>query len=192
MSDEDPSFADLIARVRAGDDDAIARLVEKYGRVIRAVVRVRLTDLGLRRLFDSVDVCQSVLANFCVLAALGQLDLSREDQMMNLLATMARNKLANHARKQKAARRDHRRTAAAEDAEFIDPAPSPSRVVAGKELLQEVRRRLTDEEQRLAERRAQGCSWAEIAAEVGGQPDALRMQLTRAVRRVRQELHLDD
>jgi RNA polymerase sigma factor (sigma-70 family) len=190
---DDPSFADLIARVRAGDEQACRTLVQKYGQVIRSVARTRLTHLGLRRLLDSTDVCQSVLAKFFFLTALSRLDLSREGQVKTLLATMARNELANHARRHKAARRDHRRTSGASDeGEFIDPAPSPGEVAAGKELLHEVRRRLTEEEQRLAERRAQGCSWAEIAAEVGGQPDALRMQLSRAVSRVRAELQLEE
>ena len=40
----------------------------------------------------------------------------------------------------------------------------------------------------LADLRAQGCEWAEIAARLGGTPQARRMQLARAVDRVEQQL----
>jgi hypothetical protein len=69
---------------------------------------------------------------------------------------------------------------------------SPSEVVAGRELLHEMRRRLTDEERRLADLRAQGRAWDEIAAEVGGTAGARRKQLARALDRVTRELGLDE
>jgi hypothetical protein len=64
-------------------------------------------------------------------------------------------------------------------------------VVANRELWEEFRKRLTAEELRLADRRAAGLPWAQIAAEFGGRPDALRMQLSRALDRVTRELGLD-
>jgi hypothetical protein len=63
MSDETP-FPELIERVRGGDGDAATELVQRYEPAIRRVVRLRLTDPRLRRAFDSMDVCQSVLASF--------------------------------------------------------------------------------------------------------------------------------
>jgi len=68
---EEPSFAEFIRRVRAGDERAAAELVERYEPAIRRAVRVRLRDPRLRRLIESVDICQSVLATFFVRAALG-------------------------------------------------------------------------------------------------------------------------
>ena len=56
-------------------------------------------------------------------------------------------------------------------------APSPSRLVAGRELLDEFRRRLTVEERQLADLRAQGYEWAEIAGRLGGTPGARSKQL---------------
>ena len=70
--------------------------------------------------------------------------------------------------------------------------PSPSQVVEGRELLAAFRARLSDDERRLADLRAQGCEWADIAREVGGTADARRKQLTRAIARVSRELHLDE
>jgi RNA polymerase sigma-70 factor (ECF subfamily) len=191
---EDTPFVDLIRRVRAGDEQASAELVRRYEPAIRIAVHVRLRDSALRRLFDSMDICQSVLANFFVRAASGQFDLEKPEQLVNLLVTMARNRLTNHALQQQAARRDHRRThtATAGDGQFVDPGPSPSQVASGKELLQACRSRLSPEERRLAEQRALGKPWAEIAAEVGGTPDGLRMCLGRALDRVARELRLED
>ena len=54
----------------------------------------------------------------------------------------------------------------------------------GRELLEAVRNRFTDEERRLADLRAEGRSWVEVAALVGGHPDALRFKLTRGLDRV--------
>jgi hypothetical protein len=65
-------------------------------------------------------------------------------------------------------------------------------VVAFRELLETFRTRLDPEERRLADLRAAGGSWPEIAAQVGGNPDALRYRLTRALDRVARQLNLDE
>jgi len=70
--------------------------------------------------------------------------------------------------------------------------PAPSRVVAGQDLLAEVRRRLSPEERLLAEQRALGREWADIATEVGGTPQARRKQLARAVERVSKQRGLEE
>jgi RNA polymerase sigma-70 factor (ECF subfamily) len=191
MSDT-PSFGDLVRRVRAGDAAACAELVRRYEPAIRVVVHVRLTDPGLRRLFDSMDVCQSVLASFFARAALGQFELSTPEQLVRLLRKMASNRVINHARKHHAAVRDVRRVVQAPDeGQLADRRPSPSEVVANQELLDEVRNRLGPEERRLADQRALGRSWEEIAAETGGSPGALRMRLRRALDLILSQLGLE-
>src|SRR5205823_466210 len=96
------------------------------------------------------------------------------------------------AHHQRAGRRDHRREVPAADglARLAGGEESPSELAAGKELLEEVNRRLSAEERELAEQRAHGRPWADLAAERGVSPDALRKQLTRALDRVRTELRL--
>jgi len=187
-------FEDLIRRVRAGDQDAAAELVRDYEPAIRRVVRLRLQDARLRRAFDSMDVCQSVLGSFFVRAALGQYDLSSPDQLLKLLAQMARHKVTDQVRRHRAGQRDVRRVR--DDSQALVRAaasePSPSVQVAGRELLDEVRRRLSPDELDLAEQRALGREWAEIAAERGEGAEALRKRLARALDRVGQELGLDE
>jgi DNA-directed RNA polymerase specialized sigma24 family protein len=61
-----------------------------------------------------------------------------------------------------------------------------------QDLLQECRRRLSEEERHLADLRALGRSWDEIAAEVGAKPDTVRSRLTRALDRVARELRLEE
>ena len=195
MSENVP-MAELIARLRAGDAQAAAEFVRHYEPAIRLRIRVwlRMQDARLRRVFDSVDICQSVMASFFVRATAGQLDLDQPDKVVGLLVQMARHKLAHQIQKQQAQRRDIRRVQGVPSHDLDVPGsdPSPSEWCAGQELLQEIHKRLSPEERRLADRRAEGRDWAAIAAELGGTPDGLRMQLNRAVDRISAQLGLDD
>jgi RNA polymerase sigma-70 factor (ECF subfamily) len=187
MSDA-PVFAEFLARVRAGDARAAEELVRRYESAIRLAVRTRLTDPALRRRLDSVDVCQSVLASFFVRAPAGQYDIDEPA----LLVRMAQNKLAGQARFHRRARRDARQAVGIDAAAGQAGAePSPSRAVAGRDLLEAVRGRLTAEERELADRRAAGQGWAEIAASLGGTAAARRMQLRRGLDRIAPELGLE-
>jgi RNA polymerase sigma-70 factor (ECF subfamily) len=185
-------FCDLMRRVRAGDEEAATALVRQYEPVIRRVVRIRLVDAHLRRVLDSMDICQSVLGSFFVRAALGQYEVETPQQLLKLLTQMARNKLADQARRQAVRAADNRAIADPDLDLVAAPGPSPSRQVALRELLQEARRQLTAEERRLLELREQGREWSEIAAELGGTPEALRKRFARAVNLVAQQLGLDE
>src|SRR5262245_36086511 len=144
---EAASFVDLIRRVRAGDQDAAAELVRRYEPTIRRAVRFRLTDPRLGAVLDSMDVCQSVLASFFARAASGEYELDQPEQLVRLLVAMARNKLANQVRHERAECRDARRTTAVGDAQdnLVARDGSPSQQVAAAELLQQVRQRLTED-----------------------------------------------
>jgi RNA polymerase sigma factor (sigma-70 family) len=188
---DDPSFADLIRRVRAGDQRAAAELVRTYEEAIHVVVRLRLAGTGLQRFVDSADISQSVLGDLFAGITAGRFELEKPAQLLRLVTTMVRNKITNHALHQQAARRDHRRLREGlSEGDWVDPHPTPSRVVAWKELLQKLRGRLSPEEQQLADLKIAGHSWAEIAAIVGGSPDGVRVRLARAVRRADRALGL--
>jgi RNA polymerase sigma-70 factor (ECF subfamily) len=190
----DDLFADLIRRVRAGDEDAAAELVRRYEPSIRRVVRVYLRDPRLRRVLDSTDICQSVLATFFVRANLGQYELDTPESLLKLLATIARNKVTNEAHQQQADRRDYRRDRVLGDRDALLRAPrsDPGEQVAARELLTKVRDRLSEDERQLADERGRGDSWAEIAAAHGGTAESLRKKLARALDRVLRSLGLDE
>jgi RNA polymerase sigma factor (sigma-70 family) len=187
-------FASLLARVRSGDPDAASELVRLYEPAIRVAVRATLVDPNLRRHFDSMDVCQSVLGSFFARAAVGQYDLDQPAQLVALLVKMTRNKVAMQARRHRQAKRDNRRMAA--DDEALGNAPGatadPQDAAAGKELLSAILTRLGDEEREIAQRRAIGQDWAMLASEMGGTPDGRRKQLARALDRLAPELGFDE
>lgn len=189
---DDVSFHDLICRIRAKDEEAAAELVRDYDPFIQQAVRRRLTDPELRRFVDAGDISQAVLAKFFESAAAGHFTIRQPDDLLKLLATMARNELTSCLRKIRAARRnlEHSQGQSLQDDDFVDPHPTPSQIVANEELLQEFSRRLSPEERQLAHLRASGLPWNEIAAEVNSSPDSLRMQLARAIARVKRELGL--
>jgi RNA polymerase sigma factor (sigma-70 family) len=192
--DETVSFASWIRRVRCGEADAAVELVRRYERAVRVAVRVRLMDARLRRQFDSMDVCQSVMASFFVRMAAGQFDLQSPQQLVGLLIKMAQNKFMMQARKHSQQKRDVGRDeqAAGDALSVADGGPGPVRVVASRELLSALLDRLTPEERELARRRALGQSWNEIAAELGETAQAVRMRLSRAIDRVSPALGMDD
>jgi RNA polymerase sigma-70 factor (ECF subfamily) len=191
VGSEGTAFPDFIRRIRAGDDQAARELLERYEPVIRCEVRLRLRDPRLYSRFDWTDICQSVMASFFLRAASGEYDLQQPEQLLRLLVVMTRHKLANQVRRHRAGMRDCRRLEGGDPA-YLDrrsaSAPSPSRLVAGRELLAEFRRRLSEEERLLADLRADGCEWTEIAARLGGTAEARRKQLARAIDRVERQL----
>jgi RNA polymerase sigma-70 factor (ECF subfamily) len=194
LTPENEPFADLIRRVRIGEGEAASELVRRYEPAIRRVVRVHLRDPRLRRVLDSTDVCQSVLASFFVRAHMGQYELDTPEHLIRLLATIARNKVTNEAHKHRADRRDYRREQAISGKEALVEAPysDPAQQAAARELLAKVRERLTDEERQIAEQRGRGDSWIEIATALGGTPESVRKKLTRALDRVLCQLGLDE
>jgi RNA polymerase sigma factor (sigma-70 family) len=187
------NFSEFLRRIRAGDQAAAAELVRQYEPLIRREVRLRLEDRRLCRVFDSMDVCQSVLASFFVRTAAGQYDLERPEQLVKLLVRMTRNKVVSAARQQFRRRRDARRGTHGSDqlAAVADPGPSPSHVIAGKELLARFRAQLSPEERELADLRGLGLDWADIATRLGGNAQARRVQLSRAIERVAAQLGID-
>ena len=186
-------FHDFIARVRLGDEDAARELVRQFEKVIRREVRLRLDDHRLYRVFDSMDISQSVLTSFFARASTGHFDLETPDQLVKLLIKMTRNKVAFQVRRQRALRRDSRMTDArpVDEIDVASPSPGPSELASDHDLIEAVRNRLGDEERRLADLRGEGWEWPEIAARLGGSAQARRVQLARAVQRVAREMNLE-
>ncbi len=190
------SVGELLAQVRGGDAAAAEELVRTYEPELRRAIRVRLTDARLRRLVDSIDICQSVLAGFFVRTAAGQYDIQTSEELLKLLVKMARNCVIDWVRRSQGDRRDVRRDVSIEredgqSMQFASSQPGPVSVLVSRELLEQVRSRLAPDELKLMEQRAEGLNWNEIAAVTGDHVNAVRMKLTRALDRVAEELGLE-
>jgi RNA polymerase sigma-70 factor (ECF subfamily) len=188
-------YTEFIRRIRLGDEQAAEELVRLYEAEIRLEIRgwLRLRNPALRRVFDSMDICQSVMASFFAHAAVGDFDLDEPAQLIRLLVGMARKKLAETARHHQRQRRDVRRVGEDDVEHRIAAAsePTPSRLISGRELLQKFREYLSGEEWRIADLRSRGSDWASVAAELGGTPDGRRKQLARALARLEHDLGIE-
>jgi RNA polymerase sigma factor (sigma-70 family) len=191
MPDEAP-FPELVRRVRNGDSHAATELVRRYEPAIRRVVRVRLGG-RMAALFDSMDVCQSVLGSFFLRVGAGQFTIETPDDLLKLLATMARHKLAFQIRRQRTQKRDIARDlpADATQSNLAAGDPTPSRQAEVRDLLRELNRRLTPDERELVDLRNQGHDWNAIAVRLNGSAEALRKKHARALDRVAKELGLE-
>jgi RNA polymerase sigma factor (sigma-70 family) len=90
-------FDELIARVRAGSQEAAWELIQNYSRQILRVVRRRMPD-QLRRKFDSQDFVQAAWAS--VFAHRSRLDnMDGEGEFCAFLASVATNKLITEIRR---------------------------------------------------------------------------------------------
>ncbi len=193
-NDTESDFARLIRLVRGGDADAAAKLLQQFEPELRIIARAKLNDPQLRRLVDSMDICQSILGNFFFRASAGQFDIESPAQLQQLLAVMIRNKVTDHARRQKAVRRDVGRLLnhPVEDVPLANSGDTPSHMVAAKELASAAKKQFTPDELAIIERRIGGASWDEIASELELSPDAVRKQMKRATDRVAKSLGIDE
>jgi RNA polymerase sigma factor (sigma-70 family) len=186
----DDTFRTLLERVRKGDQDAAATIVERYEPALKRMIRVRMVDRRLRRLHGESDIFQSVMGSFFVRMALGQYELDDPEELLKLLAIMVRNKVADRARRKDMVR-DSEPLDGGAALQVASPEASPSQAVELKELAEAARRLLSPDLLELVQLREDGLSWADIARRVGGTPDALRKRLARAVEDVARQLGVE-
>ncbi len=191
---ESEEFESFISRIRAGDSTAAEELVKLYEPIVRREVRMHMVDSRLARIYDSTDFSQAVMASFFLRASDGQYELHAPADLVRLLVSMARNKLASSARKLLSEKRDgHRRDV---DDMVLEQIPeftdTPSQAVTILELVAKAREQLSAEECTMADLRSQHKSWDEIAQILGGTAQSRRMQLARAFDRVTASLGIGD
>lgn len=175
---ENEDFVDWIKRVRAGDPVAAEKMVRDYEPYIRRAARSRLRSSQLRRVLDSVDVCQSVLASLFKRTAKGQYELETPEQLQKLLTRMVQNKVTDAWRKL---------TVRILGSGDVDLGQIPSNELAvddsvcALEVVALVRDHLPTEALELFDLRAAGVEWNDIARRYGATAEALRKRLTRAL-----------
>ena len=185
-------FARFLWRIRTGDETAARELLQLYEHKLRVIARVGLNDSRMRRVFDPMDVCQSILGNFFAAAAIGRFDLESPQDLMNLLATMVRNKITDHARAQNRQRRGAKQSNP-RNIDTLDLAgteETPATIVSNRELLEKSIERLSQEEREIADLRREGQTWDSISARFGEPAETIRKRFSRAIDRVSVELGL--
>jgi len=184
------AFPELMARFRNGDGAAATELVTQYGPQIRRAIRVRGTGSRLGRILDSEDLMQSVFRTMWAQRTNPALEADEPGQLVNWLLSVAVNRRNERGRQAAAAKRGGRHTDAGAEGLVAVPAggPSPSAVLADRELLERVLALLSPDEKRIGEARAEGVEWKELAEQVGTTAEALRKQFHRAVARVLETL----
>jgi RNA polymerase sigma-70 factor (ECF subfamily) len=107
------------------------------------------------------------------------------------LRTVGRNRLRDHIRRQKAARRDRQRTVAGDPgalAQVAEKAPSPSEIADVREQVARVEKCADPADLEVLRAHVDGAPWQELASALDTTPEALRKRIERVRQRLRQTL----
>jgi RNA polymerase sigma factor (sigma-70 family) len=184
---------ELLTLIRSGDGAAAAEFFQTYQPHVRRFVRARMRVARLRRVSDSSDLCQAVLASVLVRAAVGHYEVADSEEMKKLLAKIAANKVADLARKPEFRNPPVPIFAPGNDGvEPVSAGSSPVSQVALLELIQKADQLLSDRERPIAELRKEGLTWEEVGRRMNMSADAVRKILDRAVKRITLALGLEE
>jgi RNA polymerase sigma-70 factor (ECF subfamily) len=183
----DESFAELMGRLRSGEDAAAREVFGRFARRLVGLARSHL-DLRIARKVDPEEVVQSAYKSFFIRQRDGQLEVGSWDGLWGLLTLITLRKCADRAEHYRAARRDVTReqTGGAEDtpplwAQAVDREPEPFEAAVLAETVAALFRNAYDEDEKaVLELSLQGCSSAEISAKLG--------RAERSVRRMRERI----
>jgi RNA polymerase sigma-70 factor (ECF subfamily) len=185
------SFHALMTRLRAGDPDAAAQLLQRFAGRLIGLARRRLGRL-LRSKVDPEDVLQSVWKSFFVRHAQGQFQLGDWDGLWALLTVLTLRKCGRWAGYYRAARRDVCREAApapsgAEEApglDFLDREPTPEEAAQLADTLGAALKQLDAQDREIVVLSLQGHDSAAVAGQVG----CTQRTVQRVLREVRARL----
>ena len=178
----DIDFADLIARVKAGDEAAIATLIERFGPEVRIMVRSRLPD-KLRGQFDTMDFAQVVWSSVVADCRDRAEPFDEPKHLIGFLSGVIKNKVAHEhrrltrTRKYDVAREEPlyvRRGDREVPREVSAPDPTPSEYAQADDRLDQLTRGRTPQEVRIIDLRLDGRTYDEIALELGMNEKAVR------------------
>jgi RNA polymerase sigma-70 factor (ECF subfamily) len=167
----DPAFDDLMARLRAGDQDAATHIFNRFARQLINLTRSRLDTL-LRPKMDPEDVLQSVYRSFFDRHARGQYDLENWDSLWGILTLITIRKCGHRLEYYRAARRDIQREAALPPEasgigwEAVARDPTPSEAAQLTETIEQLMAGLTSRQRDMVALRLQGYTAPEISARV--------------------------
>ena len=178
-----PELQEFLAKLRSGDEQGIEEMLHELDSFLRQAIRLRLIDQRLRRVVDTTDILQSLLKDFLCQKQKEHPSAGTSGGLIAWLTKAVHHKIQTRMRKE----RRHRGTLP-DDLEPLSTEPSVIKQMEDRERIETIRARLSEKERLLLDLKAQGLSWKQIAEQVGGQSDALRMRLNRAIIRIRSEL----
>ena len=185
MTTSKDSFADMLARLQARDDDAAREVFQRFACRLIALAHRRLDNV-LRLKVDPEDVVQSAYKSFFRRHDEGKLEVVNWNSLWGLLTLITLRKCADRAAYHRAARRDAAREAAAPNddsppwPEAPGREPTPLEAALLRETVEQLFADLSEQERPVIELSLQGYSTAEISERLG-QPE-------RTVRRVRERI----
>lgn len=193
MSD-DASFAELIARVRARDVEAMEEILLRFGPTILRTARMRMFNSRLRRMYESADIANSVMKSFLLrIADEGNTwKIDEPADLANLLISMTDRKVISKIRRETAKKRGGGQTdEPIDDGSFIgDGRPTPEEIAILKEEAAHCWALLDPDAQKIFELRYQDeQSWNEIGEKLGISGEACRKKLDRSLDEVRKQRH---
>jgi len=191
MADSTDEFRALVERVRLGDEEALAELIQRHEAEVRLTARV-LLGRALRPHLDSVDIVQSVYHSLLAGLRADKIEFGTPQQFLGLAVTIVRRKIARHWRRIQ--RQQRVAPAAADTAEGGDlltslssPEVGPDEAAQFNDCVAHLCSKLDEKDRQLVELRLQGNSTAEVARRLNLDPDVLRVRLSRLRRRLREQ-----
>jgi RNA polymerase sigma factor (sigma-70 family) len=187
MTEPTSDFLTLIALARAGDNDAMARLIQDYEPKVRVVARAMLGPV-LRPYLDSADLVQSVHKSLMLGLRGDKFVLSRPEDLLGLTLTLVRRKVARHWRRLRRQQQGGRANDEIGLAELLrsltSPHEDPARAAEFNDQLHELCRHLSPDDRRMLEMRLDGYTFPEIGDVLGVHSVALRVRMTRLRQRL--------
>lgn len=186
----DSSFADWMARLRQGDEQAADHIFRNFAQRLIGLARTQI-DSRLRGKVDPEDVMQSVLKSFFLRHAEGRFDLTGWDSLWSILVVLTLRKCGHQVRRFRTARRDVQReqTLAPEETtdewEVMAREPTPSQAAMLAEAVEQAMACLDDERERqILELSLQGFTVPEVSARVGRSERTVHRVLGRVRKRL--------
>jgi RNA polymerase sigma-70 factor (ECF subfamily) len=159
----------LLARVRAGSEDAAATLYARYAQRLMALARAKCGD-DLAARVDAEDIVQSVFGSFFRGAAQGFYDAPSGEEIWGLLLVIALNKIRAKGAHHRAAKRDVRKTVSGDalaDSGLEPPSSDEAAQTLLRMVIDEVVAGLPEGHREVVRLRIEGYEMPEIAARTG-------------------------
>ncbi len=175
-----------IADAKAGDPEAIDRLVDHYLPRLHAYVRVKMGDV-LRRQNGTLDLVHSVCRE--VLEERTEMPWEDANHFLSWLLRVGLNKIREKARYYEAQKRNPNRVADYESlAGLYGNVPSPSQIAMGREQVDAFEEALltlhVDAREAVVLSRVVGLPLKDVAQQIDRSVDATRMLIGRALVRL--------